>query len=247
MRLPMPDGATASGRAVADPASAAFRRLTVVVAVLAAVALYRLPGTTAADDTVVGARPPQWPGPAGEAAPLVAFDLKAECEENERRRAAGQAHNVACFMLRDYMQAYHPGADFAWRRCAKRVFGFVGTRRPDDETLQEVFVGWQSFSDGLQWGFTEVEITRDLGTDPFAIVADGDARRCIRNALGPDDASRPCDVFLQRTRVVTTDQVSGKIPFPPTQFSGERYGVFLDGRVRFFTPSGEPIQDARRP
>lgn len=220
-------------------------RLLLFVALLAAAGQCGLPGATAADDAVGEPRPGHWYPAAGAGAQLVDYDLAAACVENARKRDAGQAHNYACFMLRDFMDSYHPAAEFTWQRAGSRGFGFVGTRKPDDGTLQEVFVRWQSFSDGLQWGFTETEITRNLGADPFAIVADADARTRIRDAIDPD-ASCPCDVFVQRTREVFTDQRTEGIAFPPADLIGDRYGVFVDGRVRFFTPAGEPIEEGRR-
>lgn len=226
-----------------DRASASVCWLLAAAFLLTAAGQRGLPGATAADDTVV-AQPGHWYAFAGEGIHLIDYDLAAACEENARKRDAGQAFNYACFLLRDFMNSYHPDTEFTWQRVGNRSGSFVGTRKPDNETLQEVFVRWQSFSDGLQWGFTETEITRRLGADPFAIVADADARARIRSAIGPDAASHPCDVFVRRTREVMTD--SGNIVFPPADLSDERYGVFVDGDLRFFTPAGEPLADANR-
>lgn len=220
---------------------------TLMTAVLVGVGNAGLPtAAIAADDAVVESRPVPRYSPAGPGVQLVDHDLAAECADNARKRDARQAYNVSCFMLRDFMEAYHPGEEFTWQRAANRGFGYVGTRERDADTEQQVYVNWQSFSDGLQWGFTETEITRRLAGDPFAIVADAAARDRIRAALGVDVAAGPSDVFARRGRSVLTDERVDGIVFPAVELAGDRYGVLTEGRLRWFTPAGEPVEDARR-
>lgn len=195
---------------------------------------------TADDDVVEEPRPRHWYAPAADHGLGAAYDLAAACVENDRKRTAREPFSFACFLLRDFMHAYHPGEEFVWHRSPGRAFHFAGSRRRDEQTVQEVFVRWQSFSDGLQWGFSETELTRRVGADPFRIVADTSTRDRIRHAVGPDAASQPCDVFLHRTRAVFTDQATEAVAFPAAELSAPRYGVFTAGRVRFFTPAGEP-------
>lgn len=216
------------------------RRLLITAAWLLLVPVWASPAA-AVDDVVSEPRPRHWHAPFGSAAQFAAYDLEAECDDNERKRAAHEPSNYACFMLRDFMNAYHPGEDFFWQRSPKAAFRFVGTRRPDAHRLQEIFVHWQSFSDGLQWRFFETEVTRHLGDDPFLIVADDGARERIRNAAGPAAADRPWDVFLHRTRQAVTDQRTDNVEFPAADLTGDRYGVYAAGRLRYFTPAGEPF------
>lgn len=177
------------------------------------------------------------PAGAGAAAP---YDLRAERAEHERRRSARQPYAITPFLLHDYLQAHHPDADFVWQRPIGRSFFFVGTRNPNPDSLQQVYVGWQSYSDGLQWGFTEIEIVRHLGTDPFQIVADAAVREKIRTAVGPPGKAGDWDVFLERSRQVFTDQGAERLVFEPAGHDAVRYGVWADGRTRFFTREGTP-------
>lgn len=229
-------------RLAAAPPAAVCRFL--VAAILGSgVGFLAAPRPAAADDdTVAEDRPSHWCAPPGGGGPLVAYDLATECAENARRRDAGQPHSFSCFLLRDYMAAHHPDTAYTWQRPANRAFGFVGTRRPDGPMRQEVYVRWQSLSDGLQWGFSEIEITRHAGRDPFAIVTDTAVRSRIRRAVGADVAGWSGDVFAERTRDVVTDQRNDGLAFEPAGFSTERYGVHAEGGTRFFTLSGEPLE-----
>lgn len=206
-----------------------------------------MPTAISADDFVDEPRPAHWYAPAGAAGPLIAYDLEAECAENARKRDARQVFNSSCFTLQQFMDTYHPGVDFTWRRFAHRDAGYLGTRRRDDGILQEVFIRWQSLSDGLQVGFSESELTRHAGTDPFAIVVDATARDRIRATIAAVAAGGPYDVFAQRTRTVIADERTEVLALPPAGFTGNRYGVFSHGRVRYFTPAGDPLDDNRRP
>ena len=167
--------------------------------------------------------PPERYVPHGVGGELIDYDLAAGC------------------FLKQFMDAYHPGVEFTWQRPAKRGFGFVGTRKPDDMTLQNVYVGWHIWDDGCSWKFSEKELTRHMGFDPFEIVADAGARGRIKSALGPEAVDRPCDVFRQRSREVMTGTESATLSFGPAELSGEQYGVLVDGRLRLFNAAGDPL------
>ena len=172
---------------------------------------------------------------------LVDYDLSAAVEASARARAAGQPWNFDCVLLKEFIDAYHPGSEFTWQRPSKGRFRYVGTRKPDDTTLQQVYVNWQPWSDSIEWNFNETEITRHLGVDPFEIIPDAGARAQIRNAVGPDSADRPCDAFLQRTREIFTEHKPSNVSFPAAPLANDRYGVFVDGQVRFFSLTGDPL------
>jgi hypothetical protein len=195
------------------------------------------------DDTIVDDRPAHWYTPPGFGGRLVAYDLTTACDENARKRNAGMPYNTACFMLRDFVAAYHPGVKFSWQRPTGRHSCFVGTALHADGSRDEVFVRWQSLSDGLQWGFGETRLTRQSDADPFSVIADAAVRRDIREATGIDTAARRCDVFLVRTRDVVADDRADGLRFLSARQSDGRYGVVVDGSVKFFDlpPSAIPV------
>lgn len=192
-------------------------------------------------DQAIVEPPPARYAPRGIGDDLVDYDLAGDAAESDRKRAAGQQHHFAGSFLKQFMDAYHPGVEFTWQRSAKRGSGFVGTRKPDELTLQTVYVGWQIYNDGCNWNFGETELTRHMGFDPFEIVPDADARSRIKAALGPEVVDRPCDVFRQRKREVMTGTESATLSFGPADLSAPQYGVFVEGRVRFFNAAGDPL------
>lgn len=200
----------------------------------------------AEDDTIVDRRPAHWYTPPGFDGGLVAYDLTAACAENARQRDAGMPYNAACFMLRDFATAYHPGVTFAWQQPRNQRSWFVGTILHEKGICNEVFVRWQSLSDGLQLEFDEVRLTRRSDADPFSIVADAVVRQGIRRATGSDATASRCDVFLIRVRKVVADDRAEGLGFQPSRYDDGRYGVVVDGSVRFFTKTGVPWAERGR-
>lgn len=180
----------------------------------------------AAPDQAIVEPPPERYAPRSWGDDLVDYDLAANGHANA--------------FVKGFMDAYHPGVEFTWRRPTKSNFGFVGTRRPDDQTLQMVYMGWHIWNDGCNWKFSETELTRHMGYDPFEIVPDAEARGRIKDALGPEVVARPCDVFRQRSREVFTG-TDAPLSFGPAELSAPQYGVFIDGRVRYFDAAGDPL------
>jgi hypothetical protein len=178
--------------------------------------------------------------PKGFTGKLTPYDLEAEFKDNKKKAEAGKAHNYTSFLVMELSGHYYPKAKFQWHRVGR---SFVGIRKKDESTVQEVYLSWTSLSDGLEWGFFNGELERTTKADRFAIIADAEVAKKMKKSLldqkvigDPKDAA---DVFSYRTRSFSTAQKTSGLKFPEAGFGEAKYGVSAAGKVFFYTAKGE--------
>jgi hypothetical protein len=188
-----------------------------------------------------GAEPEKF-RPKGFTDKLTPYSLEAEFQENKKKAEAGQAHNIASFLVKEFSVHYYPKAEFQWHR-AGSGFRNVGMRKKDDNTVQEVFLSWMNLSDGSEWGFFNGELERTTKADRFAIIADAEVANKIKKTLLDrkllGDLQEATDVFSYRTRSFSTAQKGSGLTFPAKDFGETRYGVSVGDKVYFFTTKGD--------
>jgi hypothetical protein len=180
--------------------------------------------------------------PKGFTDKLTPYDLEEVFQENKKKAQAGMAHNYSSFLVKEFSGHYYPKAKFQWHRVEGSSHN-VGIRKKDETTVQEVFLSWTSLSDGSEWGFFNGELERTTKADRFALIADAEVAKKIKNRLldqkwigAPKDAT---DVFSYRTRSFSTGQKTSGLTFPDKDFGETKYGVSVGDKVYFFSTKGE--------
>ena len=173
---------------------------------------------------------------------LTPYDLEKVFQENKKKKEQGKALSYSSFIVKEFSDRYYPMAKFKWHRTSGS-FRNVGIRKKANNTVQEVFLSWWSQSDSLQWGFFHGELERTTKANRFAVIADAEVGRKIKNSLldrkligDPKDAT---DVFSYRTKSFTTESKTSSLKFPNKAFGETRYGVSVGEKVYFFTSKGE--------
>jgi len=186
--------------------------------------------------------PPGTFRPKGFTGKLVPYDLEDDYQANKQKANAGMAHNYSSFLLKAFSNHYYPKATFQWHRVGG-TSRIVGMRKKDENTIQEVFYDRFSLSDGSQWGFFNGELERTTKADRFAIIADAEVAKKIKNRLLDQkllgDSKDATDVFSYRTRSFDTASKTSGLKFPTKDFGETKYGVSVGNKVYFFDAKGE--------
>ena len=177
--------------------------------------------------------------------PLTPYDLNKEYRENKKKDEEGKAHSYTSFIVKGFADRYYPKAEFRWH-VTSDAFRHVGVREKDKDTVQTVFLGWGSLSEGLTWGFTHGELERTTRADRFAIIPTAEVAAAIKKSLldrklisGEKDVT---DVFRYRKKTYQTDSKDIGIKFPKVEFGPVKYGVSVGDKVYLFTETGEPTK-----
>jgi len=202
------------------------------------------PTAPKAEEDVTGAERAQY-RPTGFDGTLMPYDLKKVFQANKAKRLAGRAHNYSSFLVKEFSEHYYAKAKLQWHT-VRSTSRYVGIRKTGFHKVQEVFLSWESFGDGIQWGFFNGELERTTQVDPFAIIADAEIAKAIKRSLHErnliDDPKDATDVFSYRTRFFFTAQRTSGLTFPDKDFGETQYGVCVGDTTCFFTAQGEQAE-----
>ena len=180
--------------------------------------------------------------PAGFSGKLTPYDLEQVFEQEKRKASAGKPYNYSSFLVKEFSEHYYPKGGFQWHY-AGRTRNSVGIRKKDMNTVEQVFVRWTSYSDGLEWGFFNGQLERTTKPNLFAIIPDLEVEEKIKQSLIDRellrDEKEASDVFRYRTRTLKTAQRTSNLRFPKKELGPVQYGVLIGDQVYFFTAQGE--------
>lgn len=170
------------------------------------------------------------------------YNFENEFAENESNKKAGKATNYSSFIINDFLAAYYPNAVFNWQSTTNGFFSFKGTRDLKGEQ-HELFLDWQSYSDGSEWNFWTTDLFRSpIGTPAFDVIKRAPVATKIKNYVAARYAPQlldSLDVFKRATRSFVTPQQSEKIPFKANETLVEvTYGVYVKGKLLTFDLEG---------
>jgi len=178
---------------------------------------------------------------------LLPFDLEKSLSESRKNKADGKPSSYTPIMLDEFLRFYYPDTKFDWVVLdVGHYFGYKGIRISSEVQWQEMYVSWQSFSDGLEWCFFNTDLTRSLTPDPFDVIDGVQVNQNIKTYLANKNiwseknasADKP-DVFLYKYRKFCTDQKTENIPFEPAGFTLLYYGVYIGGKTYYFSLLGD--------
>ena len=213
-----------------------------------AISVATLPTVLKSEDGPLGTKSLQY-RPSGFKQKLARYNLAREFQINQRRAAARQSYNYSTFLVKEFQDHYYPKAKFDWYRAGNKSRN-IGIRKFDQNKIQEVYLSWTSFADGLLWGFLNIEIARTTNVDPFAIICGIKVTKAIKKDLLArqliDSPQHVTDVFSIRVRSFQTEQKTSDLTFPASEFGKTQYGVTIRNKVYFFTAQGEATKLALR-
>lgn len=204
--------------------------------------VFALPVAAQDNNDATGEEEVRW-RPDGFTDVLTPYDLEEEFNENKKKEQEGKAHMYTSFLVKEFAEHYYPKAEFQWHRAAGAWARHVGIWNKDEHTVQEVFLHWQSYSDGLEWGFYNGELERTTQADRFAIIADAEVASKIKqdllNKKVIGDLKDVKDVFSYRTRSFMTESKTSGLKFPDKDFGETKYGVSIGDKLHFYDAMGQ--------
>jgi hypothetical protein len=149
-------------------------------------------------------------------------------------------------IAQEFLQKYHAGKTFKayYDENAYTYFQFKFERKVDDNITEEVFMGFQSYSDGLEWNFWTYSLKRDT-QNLFAIVGEEGAGEKIKIYLKKHysiDGRNFPDVFEYIYDNFQTSQDTKNIAFPDRK-PETLYGVYAQNKLYLFDLKGNFVKE----
>jgi hypothetical protein len=174
---------------------------------------------------------------------LTPYDLNKEFEKNKKLEAAKQGYNYSSFFLKEISEQFYPKVAFQW-------YGengdFIGIRKKDKETIQAVYFTYFYLNEGLKMVHYNGELEMTTKDDRFAIIPTAAVTKEIKKNLLDRKWIRDLrdidDVFVYRTRTMTTASKESDFKFPDESFDTLQYGIQVLNTTYLFTEHGQPAE-----
>jgi hypothetical protein len=157
----------------------------------------------------------------------------------------GNNGGYASGIAQGFLQKYHAGKTFKayYDENAHTYFQFKFERKVDDNITEEVFMGFQNYSDGLEWNFWTYTLKRHT-QDLFAIVGKEEAGEKIKIYLKKHyniDGRNFPDVFEYIYDNFQTSQSTENVAFPDRK-PETLYGVYAQNKLYLFDVKGDFVR-----
>jgi len=166
------------------------------------------------------------------------YEISLQYQPYDIEKEYKQTNNsYAKDIIYEFRQKYYAAAYWNWFKGeAFRYKVLAGQRK-------EVFVGWVSWSDGIQWRFFVTELQRCPPKNRYCFIKTPEAKKLILAFIEKREISVE-DVFLHTYYAFETDQKTKNIPFPDMESIQEKqshYAVYDGKKLYLFDMDGNNI------
>ena len=174
---------------------------------------------------------------------LTPYDLDKEFKKNKALEAAKQGYSYSSFFLKEISEHFYPKVAFQWYGAKG---DYLGVRKKDKDTIQAVYFTYFYLNDGLKMVHYNGELEMTTKGDRFAIIPIAAVTKEIKKNLlarkWVRDLRDVDDVFVYRTRTMTTASKESNFKFPDEPFDKLQYGIQVLNTIYLFTEHGQPVE-----
>lgn len=166
--------------------------------------------------------------PYGESLKYQPYDIEKEYQIKN--------NSYAKDMIYEFRQKYYPSQDWKWMK--GDAFRYKATN-----DNKEVFVGWVSWADGIQWHFFITETEKCSSKSMLCFIENDKVKKRIFEFISKKRVL-VIDAFKQTSYTFETDQKTKNILFPEISEFKEKqvcYGVYTSKTFYLFDESGNYI------
>ncbi|TAE19680.1 MAG: hypothetical protein EAZ95_01385 [Bacteroidetes bacterium] len=158
---------------------------------------------------------------------------------------AGETGGYTSGLAQEFLRKYHAGKTFKtyYDKNAQTYFQFKFERNIDQNTTEEVYMGFQNYADGLAWNFWTYTLKRHT-QNLFAIVGKEEVGEKIKVYLKKHysiDGRNLPDVFEYVYDNFQTSQQSENLDFPDRN-PETLYGVYAQKKLYLFDLKGDFVR-----